>query len=131
VLRALPLARRGALAFISAYRRMPVAAGVTVMHYPTRDEIERSLQEAGVTPLFVPEVLPSTASGDRLAAGTEDTENSRINIVMLGVFAGYTHVLPRSLLEQAIAQRLPRFAGQNMRTFLAGWQYGEALLKNA
>ncbi len=135
VLRALPMARRGALAFISAYRRMPIAAGVTGMHYPTRDEIERALQEAGVTPLFVPEVLPSTASGDRLAsepaAGTEDTENSRINIVMLGVFAGYTHVLPRPLLEQAIDRRLPRFAGQNMRTFLAGWQYGESLLKNA
>ncbi len=55
VLRALPLARRGALAFISAYRRLPIAAGVTGIHYPTRDEIAQALHEAGVTPLFVPE----------------------------------------------------------------------------
>ena len=139
VLRALPLARRGALAFISAYRRMPIAAGVTGTHYPTHDEIERALREAGVTALFIPEVLPDVAPGDspgerlvsETAASAGDTENSRINIIMLGVFAGYTHMLPRHLIEQAIAQRLPRFADQNRRSFLAGWQYGASLLKNA
>lgn len=136
VLRALPLAGRGAKAFISTYRRLPIAAGVTGIHYPTRDEISQALQEAGVTPLFIPEVLPATGSGDSLAApesagGSDDTENRRINIIVLGVFAGYTHVLPRHLIEQAIARRLPRFAGQNVRTFLTGWQYGESLLKNA
>ena len=135
VLRALPLAGRGAKAFISTYRRLPIAAGVTGIHYPTRDEITQALQEAGVTPLFIPEVLPATGSGDRLAsepaAGSDDTENRRINIIVLGVFAGYTQILPRPLIEQAIARRLPRFAGQNVRTFLTGWQYGESLLKNA
>lgn len=135
VLRALPLAGRGAKAFISTYRRLPIAAGVTGIHYPTRDEITQALQEAGVTPLFIPEVLPATGSEDRLAsepaAGSDDTENRRINIIVLGVFAGYTQILPRHLIEQAIARRLPRFAGQNVRTFLTGWQYGESLLKNA
>jgi Pyruvate/2-oxoacid:ferredoxin oxidoreductase gamma subunit len=123
VLRALPMARAGALAFTSLYRRMPVAAGVSGLHYPTRDEIEHALQEAAVTGIFVPEVLPaSTTSTD-----PEEQQDSRINILMLGVFAGYTRVLPRALLEQAIEQRLPRFAEQNARTFAAGWSYGASL----
>src|SRR5579884_3377309 len=46
VLRALPMAAQGALAFTSLYRRMPVAAGVNGLHYPTQEEIERALQEA-------------------------------------------------------------------------------------
>ena len=141
VLRALPLARPGALAFISMYRRLPIAAGVTGTHYPTRDEIAGALHEAGVAALFIPEVLPVSARREVPAnetdaysggtGGTNDVENSRINIVMLGVLAGYSHLLPRSSLEQAIAQRLPRVARQNERAFLAGWRYGEALLKNA
>ncbi len=60
-------------------------------------------------------------------ANEDQQHNSRINIIMLGVFAGYTHLLPCSLLEQAIAQRLPRFAEQNMHTFHAGWNYGECM----
>jgi Pyruvate/2-oxoacid:ferredoxin oxidoreductase gamma subunit len=141
VLRALPLARPGALAFISMYRRLPIAAGVTGAHYPTRDEVMGALREAGVNALFIPEVLPVSAkrevpasetdSHSRDTGGAHDMENSRINIVMLGVLTGYTHLLPRSSLEQAIAQRLPRVARQNERAFLAGWHYGESLLKNA
>ena len=147
VLRALPMARKGALAFINTYRRVPIAAGVAGLHYPTQAEIERALQEAGVTSIFVPELLPeSTASTldsinrvptEESTASTLDSINrvptedqqqdSRINIIMLGVFAGYTRLLPRNLLEQAIAQRLPRFAEQNIRTFTAGWNYGELL----
>jgi indolepyruvate ferredoxin oxidoreductase beta subunit len=120
-LRALPMASPGALAFTSLYRRMPVAAGVNGLHYPTREEIEQALQAAGVTGVFVPEVLPSPEGG------TEQAGDSRVNILMLGVFAGYTNLLPRSLLEQAIEQRLPRFAEQNTRTFEAGWNYGVSL----
>jgi len=123
VLRALPLAAPGALAFTSLYRRMPVAAGVNGLHYPTRDEVERALQEAGVTALFVPETLPSSDD----AREAEQAGDSRVNILMLGVFAGYTNLLPRALLEQAIEQRLPRFSEQNMRTFEAGWNYGASL----
>ena len=126
VLRALPMAREGALAFTSLYRRMPVAAGVTGQHYPTRDEVERALQEAGVTGIFVPEILPPTTDEDE--ANGENAGDSRINMLMLGVFAGYTRLLPRPLFEQAIEQRLPRFATENAHTFSAGWHYGASLL---
>ncbi len=122
VLRALPMAAQGALAFTSLYRRMPVAAGVNGLHYPTQEEIERALQEADVTGIFVPEVLPSPMDG------AEQAGDSRVNIQMLGVFAGYTNLLPRPLLAQAIEQRLPRFTAQNMRTFETGWNFGASLL---
>ena len=124
VLRALPLAAPGALAFTSLYRRMPIAAGVNGLHYPTRDEVEHALQEAGVTPLFVPDTLPLSNS----AREAEQAGDSRVNILMLGAFAGYTNLLPRALLEQAIEQRLPHFTEQNRRTFAAGWNYGASLL---
>ena len=121
VLRALPMAGRDALAFTSLYRRMPVAAGVNGLHYPTREEVERALQAAGVTGIFVPEVLPPSTDG------TEQAGDSRVNILMLGVFAGYTNLLPRALLEQAIEQRLPRFAAENTHAFATGWNYGASL----
>jgi indolepyruvate ferredoxin oxidoreductase beta subunit len=133
VLRALPLARTGALAFISTYRRLPIAAGVTGMRYPTRDEIAGALRESGVTALFIPEVLPSVTNEDHATVETtaDSTENSRVNMLMFGVFAGYTQILPLPLLEQAITQRLPRFARQNIAAFLNGWHYGESLQTNA
>lgn len=118
VLRALPLARPGALAFISTYRRVPIAAGVSGQHYPPRAEIEQALQESGVIPFFIPEVLPG-----------EEANDSRINTIILGVFTGYTNLLPRAALEHAIALRLPRFAEQNIATFSAGWEYGQQLYR--
>ena len=123
VLRALPMARQGALAFINTYRRLPVAAGVVGVHYPTQAEIEAALLEAGVTGIFVPEVLPATTTGVR----EEQQADSRINIMMLGVLCGYTRLLPRAALEQSITKRLPRFAEQNLRTFSAGWALAESL----
>jgi Pyruvate/2-oxoacid:ferredoxin oxidoreductase gamma subunit len=123
VLRALPMAAPGALAFTSLYRRMPVAAGVNGLPYPTREEVERALQAAGVTAIFVPEILPSPEG----ATEPEPAGDSRVNILMLGAFAGYTNMLPRASLEQAIEQRLPRFSAQNVRTFQAGWNYGASL----
>jgi Pyruvate/2-oxoacid:ferredoxin oxidoreductase gamma subunit len=123
VLRALPVASEGALAFTSLYRRMPVAAGVSGLHYPTRHEVEYTLQEARVTGIFVPELLPVSIGG----TDTENAGDSRVNILMLGVFSGYTDLLPRAFLEQAIEQRLPRFAAENARTFAAGWNYGASL----
>jgi indolepyruvate ferredoxin oxidoreductase beta subunit len=123
VLRVLPMASEGALAFTSLYRRMPVAAGVNGLHYPRRDEIEHALQNAGVTGIFVPEILPPS-SGE---TDGEKPGDSRVNMLMLGVFAGYTRLLPRELLEQAIEQRLPRFAAENAHTFAAGWRCGASL----
>ena len=123
VLRALPMAHRGTLAFINTYRRLPIAAGVAGIHYPTQAEIAVALNEAGITAIFVPETLPSSAG----KAEEEQQEDSRINIIMLGVLSGYTQLLPRSALEHSITSRLPRFAEQNLRTFSTGWGYGEAL----
>ena len=123
VLRALPMARRGALAFINTFRRLPIAAGVAGIHYPTREEIEEALNEAGVTGIFVPEILPSPTN----EIEDEQQSNSRINIIMLGVFSGYTQLLPRAALENSIINRLPRFAEQNLCTFSAGWDFAESL----
>ncbi len=91
VLRALPMARQGALAFINTYRRLPVAAGVAGIHYPSRLEIETALKEAGISGIFVPENLPLSSNG----TGQEDQADSRINIIMLGILCGYTQLLPR------------------------------------
>jgi indolepyruvate ferredoxin oxidoreductase beta subunit len=131
-LRALPLARRGALAFISVYRRQPIAAGVAGLHYPTQQEITHAMQEAGVSAFLIPESLQETSqSASELTATMEQAGDSRVNMLLLGVLAGYTRLLPRSNLEKAIAQRLPRFAEQNVRAFLNGWRYGESLAKTA
>ena len=123
VLRVLPMARQGALAFINTFRRLPIAAGVAGIHYPTRAEIELALQDADVTGIFVPEILTSSvANGEQ-----EQQEDSRINIIMLGVLCGYTQLLPRTALEHAIAKRLPRFVEQNLHTFSAGWHFAESV----
>jgi indolepyruvate ferredoxin oxidoreductase beta subunit len=122
VLRALPMARRGALAFVNTYRRLPIATGVAGIHYPTRVEVEETLAAHGISCIFVPESLPVPAG----EATGQDQDDARINIIMLGVLCGYAQLLPRSTLEQAIAGRLPRFAEQNLRTFAAGWSFGEA-----
>jgi indolepyruvate ferredoxin oxidoreductase beta subunit len=123
VLRALPMARKGAVAFINTYRRLPIAAGVAGIQYPARPEVALTLKEVGVTGIFVPEILPSST----LEPGEDQNGDSRINIIMLGVLCGYTQLLPRSALEHSIANRLPRFAEQNLRTFSAGWSFAEAL----
>ena len=123
VLRVLPMARRGALAFINTFRRLPIAAGVAGIRYPTREEIEVALDEAGVTGIFVPEMLPLPSN--EIEDGQQS--NSRVNIVMLGVFCSYTQLLPRAVLENSIISRLPQFAEQNLRTFSAGWGFAESL----
>lgn len=121
VLRALPMAREGALAFVNTYRRLPIATGVAGIHYPTPLEVEETLAAHGISGIFVPESLPVPTDE---AAG-QDQDDARINIIMLGVLCGYTQLLPRSTIEQAIVRRLPRFAEQNLRTFATGWSFGE------
>ncbi len=127
VLRALPMARHRALAFINTYRRLPIAAGVAGIRYPTRAEVEEALKAHGITDIFVPEVLPAPMED----TAEQSQEEARINIIMLGALCGYTQLLPRSVLEEAITERLPRFAGQNLRTFAAGWSFGEESRKNS
>jgi indolepyruvate ferredoxin oxidoreductase beta subunit len=123
VLRAMPMARGGALAFINTYRRLPIAAGVAGIHYPTQAEIEVALNEARLSGVFVPEILPSPPNELK----EEQQGDRRINIIMLGVLCGYTQLLPRPALEHSIISRLPRFAEQNLRTFSAGWGYAASL----
>jgi indolepyruvate ferredoxin oxidoreductase, beta subunit len=127
VLRALPMARHDALAFINTYRRLPIAAGVAGMHYPTRTEVEEALEAHGITGIFVPEALP-IGEDTYLQKHASD---ARINIIMLGVLCGYTQILPRPTLEASIGRRLPNFAEQNLRTFATGWSYGEAVRNSA
>lgn len=83
VLRALPMARPGARAFINCYRRLPIAAGVAGVHYPARTEIERALAEQNVSGIFVPEQLPADLYADEQA-----WQAGRINMAMLGVLCG-------------------------------------------
>jgi Pyruvate/2-oxoacid:ferredoxin oxidoreductase gamma subunit len=130
VLRALPLARPGALALINTYRRLPIATGTTGLHYPTRAEVEEALLARDIHGVFVPEGISFDGwegvinHAPTPLRATED-QREHINIVMLGVLCGYTHLLPRPLLEEAISERLPSFAEQNMHIFDAGWQFGE------
>src|SRR6266567_4957742 len=83
VLRVLPMARPGALAFINTYRRLPIAAGVAGVRYPTHAEIEEALRAYDITGVFVPESLP--------VAGEDTSEqqgDAPINMLMLGVLCG-------------------------------------------
>ncbi len=123
VLRALPLARAGARAFVSTYRRLPIAAGVAGVRYPTRVEIARALAEREISALFVPEHLPT-----EIHKGENVQQGSRVNMVMLGVFCGVVDLLPRPALEEAIALRLPRLAEQNLRMFASGWRFAKKVL---
>lgn len=126
VLRALPMAHPGTLAFINTYRRLPIAAGVAGIHYPTRTEVEEALQAQDVTGIFVPESL--SVSGEEMDGEQQsDIQITRINIIMLGVLCGYTQLLPRPALEEAITERLPRFAEQNLCVFDAGWRFGSSV----
>jgi indolepyruvate ferredoxin oxidoreductase beta subunit len=120
VLRALPMARRGARAFINCYRRLPIAAGVAGVRYPAREEIEHALTERGVSSVFVPEHLPG-----ELYKNAEAWQADRINMTMLGVLCGTTKILPRSALEEAIVLRLPYLAEQNRSNFVAGWRFAK------
>lgn len=121
VLRALPMARRGARAFVSCYKRLPIAAGVAGVVYPAQAALIRTLSEQGVDSLFVPEYLP-----DEFYSAGHIQQASRVNMVMLGVLCGAVKLLPRPALEEAIAQRLPLFATQNLLTFAAGWRFAES-----
>src|SRR5712691_8292386 len=65
VLRALPMARWGALAFVNTNRRLPIATGVAGIHYPTRAEVEDALKEQNIRGIFVPEFLPASVEDGR------------------------------------------------------------------
>jgi indolepyruvate ferredoxin oxidoreductase beta subunit len=124
-LRAIPMMRRGGLAFIHTYRRMPITAGVRDMHYPSLREIEEAGMEKAIKNIFVPDTLFSSDNPVREKRVTEFA-----NMVMLGALCNYTQVLSRPLVEQSLSQCVPaHFAQQNLRAFAIGWQYGEEIPK--
>jgi Pyruvate/2-oxoacid:ferredoxin oxidoreductase gamma subunit len=123
VLRILPLARRGGRAFVSTYRRLPLAAGLAGVHYPTQTEIAQALEKRMVRGIFVPEVLTTETALD-----IQEQAASRVNMLMLGVFCGATELLPRAIVEEAITLRLPTFATQNRQTFAAGWLFAKHIV---
>lgn len=120
-LRAIPMMRREALAFIHTYRRVPIAAGIRGANYPSVQEIEKAGMDKAIKYIFVSEsLLPydNTVQG-RCFTGL-------VNMVMLGTFCSYTQALPRCLVEQALSQCLPPASAlQNLHAFAIGWQHGE------
>ena len=122
-LRAFPMMRIGALAFIYTYRRLPIGAGISGMHYPCVDEIERASIANGITSIFVPESL--NTFGDHIIEQGYYTIST--NITMLGVLCGYTELFPRPLIEQSLGQYLPDYTEQNLEALAVGWSYGERL----
>jgi indolepyruvate ferredoxin oxidoreductase beta subunit len=120
-LHALPMMRRGALAFIHTYRRIPITAGIQDMHYPSMQEIEKAGTDKAIKSIFVPEALFSPDNTVQEKRFTQPT-----NMVMLGTFCSYTKILPHLLVEQSLCQCLPtHFAQRNLHAFAIGWQYGE------
>jgi Pyruvate/2-oxoacid:ferredoxin oxidoreductase gamma subunit len=113
--------RRGALAFIYTYRRLPIIAGINGMHYPSVDKIENVAIGRGITSIFVPESL--SAFEHRIAQQGQYTTN----ITLLGVLCGYTELLPRVLVEQVLCQCFPDYKEQNFQALAIGWQHGEKL----
>jgi Pyruvate/2-oxoacid:ferredoxin oxidoreductase gamma subunit len=120
-LRAMPMMRRGAVAFIHTYRRLPIIAGINGMHYPSVDQIEKLAIGMDITSIFVPESL--SAFEHCIAEQGQYTTN----ITILGVLCGHTELLPRPLVEQVLCQCLPDYKEQNSQALAIGWQYGEKL----
>jgi Pyruvate/2-oxoacid:ferredoxin oxidoreductase gamma subunit len=120
-LRALPMMRCGALAFIYTHRRVPIIAGISGMQYPCMDEIEKIGTARGITSIFVPESL----SLCRHHIAEQGRYTVSANVIMLGIVCGYTRIFARSIVEQALCECLPHVAVENLEAFAIGWQYGE------
>jgi Pyruvate/2-oxoacid:ferredoxin oxidoreductase gamma subunit len=120
-LRALPMLRREALAFIYTYRRLPIIAGIHNMQYPSVDKIESEAIRNDITSIFVP------ASLSTFEHHIAEQGQYTANITLLGVLCGYTKFLPRPLVEQALCQCLPVYKEQNLHALAIGWHYGEKL----
>ncbi len=114
VLRLLPLARVGAQAFVSGWRRPPIAAGMAGIPYPSPEAIAAALHQRGVRAHFLPPALEARGAADQAAL-----------MLLLGFCCGSTRVLPRAALEEAIAARLGEEAVAALQAFATGWCAGE------
>jgi indolepyruvate ferredoxin oxidoreductase beta subunit len=120
-LRAIPMMRRGALAFIHTYRRIPIVASIHGVKYPSVQEIEKAGTDKAIKSIFLPEDILSFDNDLQKRYFIKPA-----NIVMLGTFCSYTQILPRHLVEQSLSQYLPSdCALQNLRAFATGWRHGE------
>jgi indolepyruvate ferredoxin oxidoreductase beta subunit len=124
-LRAMPMMRREAVAFIYTHRRIPITTGLQGRHYPSIQEIEEAGANKAIKCIFVPAV-PSSFGG----TVQEKHPTKFANTVMLGAFCSYTQMLPRPAVEQSLYEHLPAHTAlENLHTFATGWQYGEAKLR--
>ncbi len=120
-LRAIPMMRRGALAFIHTYRRIPIVASIHGAKYPSMQEIEKAGTDKAIKSIFLPENILSFDNNLQ-----ERYFIKPVNMIMLGTFCSYTQILPRHLVEQSLSQYLPSdCALQNLHAFAIGWQHGE------
>ncbi|MBX5458014.1 MAG: 2-oxoacid:acceptor oxidoreductase family protein [Thermogemmatispora sp.] len=130
VLRVLPLARAGALAFISTWRRPPLAAGLQGQPYPNQAALATALQRRGVTGIFVePRCDGWLPAGGGEPKG-EEIPPGLLSLFMLAVCCSATGLLPYVALERALARCLedePAVAAVARRLFACAWQRGTLL----
>ncbi|WP_052891063.1 2-oxoacid:acceptor oxidoreductase family protein [Thermogemmatispora carboxidivorans] len=131
-LRILPLARVGALAFISTWRRPPLAASLRGQPYPDQQTLTAALQQRGMKGIFVEPRCsgwsPSPA-GER-AAEDEEVPAGLLSLFMLAVCCSAIDLLPRAALEHALTRHLeeePAIAAVAGRLFACAWQRGTLL----
>nr|BBH93958.1 hypothetical protein KTA_21570 [Thermogemmatispora argillosa] len=130
VLRILPLARSGALAFISTWRRPPLAATLLGQPYPDQEMLASVLHQQGVTGIFVEPRCRVRPKASQPETAGEEVPPGLLSLFMLAVCCSATGLLPRASLEQALARRLaelPTVALRARRFFACGWQYGAQL----
>ncbi|WP_376795432.1 2-oxoacid:acceptor oxidoreductase family protein [Thermogemmatispora sp.] len=131
VLRVLPLARAGALAFIATWRRPPLAAGLQGQPYPSQQALAKALQQREVAGIFVePRCRGWAKVGEPETETEEEVPPGLLSLFMLAVCCGATGLLPRAALEQALALRLqerPALASIARRLLAAGWLHGRRL----
>ncbi|GER84792.1 hypothetical protein KTAU_34280 [Thermogemmatispora aurantia] len=130
VLRVLPLARAGALAFISTWRRPPLAAGLQGQPYPDQEALAAALRRGGVTGIFVePRCCGWSRAGEE-EPKSEEVPPGLLSLFMLAVCCSATGLLPYAALEHALAQRLeeePAVAAVARPLFACAWQRGALL----
>ncbi|WP_069803372.1 2-oxoacid:acceptor oxidoreductase family protein [Thermogemmatispora onikobensis] len=129
-LRILPLARVGAVAFISTWRRPPLAAGLHGQPYPDQQTLAAALRQRGVKGIFVEPRCPGWSPAGERAAEEREVPAGLLSLFMLAVCCSATDLLPRAALEHALARRLeeePAVAAVAGGLLACAWQRGTLL----
>ena len=114
-LRYADLLRPGGALLVNDYRIVPVTVTSGDGRYPSADEEEAALVDAGIRRYVIPAM--------RIA---QEMGQARVNnVVMLGA-ASTLHNVPESVWRDVIAERVPeRYVDLNLRAFAAGLGYME------